>query len=269
MKISHAIIRNGIIKGILEGTKVPEKPTRQWGLNTPRQERGIIVGMWTKYNNRLQALWDSSVEWEDQTRIIKLVQEESFKSQGEIKRSNIVDGIYPLEGVNARGQWQRLIPKELSDIGEYWADVEKETLDSHSSFKHREVLRLIPQPDSEQKKKASKEEYQSKTGCDENTCQRDGCKLGTCVGYECYVGVEGTEVSEPTCGDCGRKLTLVRPGKYQCDNPHCDGGVSEGEPTQDQAILNQINLFSEAAIIQEKQGILAVLRQFHIQKLKP
>jgi len=24
-----------------------------------------------------------------------------------------------------------------------------------------------------------------------------------------------------TCGDCGQHLTIVRPGKYQCDNPHC------------------------------------------------
>ena len=23
------------------------------------------------------------------------------------------------------------------------------------------------------------------------------------------------------CGDCGKKLTLVRPGKYQCDNRNC------------------------------------------------
>jgi hypothetical protein len=24
-----------------------------------------------------------------------------------------------------------------------------------------------------------------------------------------------------TCGDCGQHLTIVRPGSYQCDNPHC------------------------------------------------
>lgn len=30
-------------------------------------------------------------------------------------------------------------------------------------------------------------------------------------------------VNEPlvTCGQCGKELTLVRPGKYQCDNPEC------------------------------------------------
>lgn len=27
------------------------------------------------------------------------------------------------------------------------------------------------------------------------------------------------------CGDCGRPLTLVRPGKHQCDNRHCKSHV--------------------------------------------
>lgn len=27
------------------------------------------------------------------------------------------------------------------------------------------------------------------------------------------------------CGDCGKRLTLVRPGKHQCDNPNCESNV--------------------------------------------
>lgn len=28
---------------------------------------------------------------------------------------------------------------------------------------------------------------------------------------------------EFTCGDCGQKLMIVRPGKHQCNNPKCVG----------------------------------------------
>jgi len=28
-----------------------------------------------------------------------------------------------------------------------------------------------------------------------------------------------------TCGDCGQELQVVRPGKYQCDNPACPSNV--------------------------------------------
>lgn len=34
-------------------------------------------------------------------------------------------------------------------------------------------------------------------------------------------GFSGSKDEEPTCGACRRRLTLVRPGKHQCDNPHC------------------------------------------------
>jgi hypothetical protein len=27
--------------------------------------------------------------------------------------------------------------------------------------------------------------------------------------------------AEPACGDCGRALSEVRPGEWQCDNPEC------------------------------------------------
>lgn len=36
-------------------------------------------------------------------------------------------------------------------------------------------------------------------------------------------------MNEPTCGDCGKELTLVRPGKHQCDNPNCVQNNSKPE----------------------------------------
>ncbi len=38
-----------------------------------------------------------------------------------------------------------------------------------------------------------------------------------------WIGVLFEEEIEPThqCGSCGETLTLVRPGKHQCDNPKC------------------------------------------------
>ena len=43
-----------------------------------------------------------------------------------------------------------------------------------------------------------------------------------------YIGVEFErkndsiyDMPDVTCGYCGRKMTAVRPGKHQCDNPNC------------------------------------------------
>lgn len=36
-------------------------------------------------------------------------------------------------------------------------------------------------------------------------------------------------MNEPTCGDCGQELTLVRPGKHQCDNSNCIQNNSKPE----------------------------------------
>lgn len=34
--------------------------------------------------------------------------------------------------------------------------------------------------------------------------------------------MQNQEQPEPRCGFCGTKLTLVRPGSHQCDNPKCE-----------------------------------------------
>jgi hypothetical protein len=38
----------------------------------------------------------------------------------------------------------------------------------------------------------------------------------------CAMDIDG-ETPIAHCGDCGHRLTLVRPGKHQCDNIACEG----------------------------------------------
>jgi len=41
--------------------------------------------------------------------------------------------------------------------------------------------------------------------------------------YRSIIIFDKTENIYPMCDECGKKLTLVRPGKYQCDNENCPG----------------------------------------------
>lgn len=98
MEIKFTIIRNGISRGILEGTKVPEKPTPE---NFKSKDNWAFT---------FQSLWDASIEWEDQEAIAyRLPQYTAFERKPDKpKYFGLKDGIYPLEGVDAEKIYQSL-----------------------------------------------------------------------------------------------------------------------------------------------------------------
>lgn len=265
MLIINTIIRNGISRGIPEGTKVPEKPKYCLSFGkTNCEELATRIGkfcackiMEEKYNANLQALWDASPEWGDQEAVKKILPFEAMKKDG--YKWITKDGIYPLEGVNA-------IVQELchrgscvhGDGGCYAEGMAGETCQA------KKFLRLIPQPNSEQKNISSS---QRKGEIDREREE-----------------VEVTEVSEPSQNvvfDLVKHPPKAAPAvkfkmgvdekkkpDYDRDqflNERDDRGVSEGEPNQDvNAVLEELHtMFVEGKTHKE------ILSKFHIQKLKP
>lgn len=157
MKIIGTIIRNGISRGIPEGTKVPEKPKYCLSFGkTNCEELATRIGkfcackiMEEKYSADLQALWDASPEWEDQRMIKSWLPDNAFVRNDD-DEGVTVDGIYPLEGVEAKQVW-----KMADGGGAGWNDIDEKTYNYYKEHGGwvKPFLRLIPQPNSEQKKK--------------------------------------------------------------------------------------------------------------------
>lgn len=200
MKIPFTIILNGISRGILEGAAI-------------------------------QALWDSSVEWEDQRMIKSWFPSEAFTRNGD-DEGVTVDGIYPLEGVNAEQIYQRKHKhgywgKEPSN----WFDIPEYTFNApdgpiHDVYEYRQVLRLIPQPDSEH--------FQKRGIIPE-------AKLES-------IGVEGTEVSDLAAESkaYSEKVTPRWPG--------------EGE--SEKLTYDLITRWDEAVELYHKKGVNGVRKVF-------
>lgn len=280
MKIIATIIRNGLSRGIPEGTKVPEKPKYCKCSLTESADCQIKNclpdDMWTKiledgkYEKAVQTLWDSSVGWEDQDRITEIVwdahPESDLYGKGieNFKKSlyKFRDGIYPLEGIDVEKIWQL-----WSAFSNKWINVRKENshLVINFSGTRREVLRLIPQPNSEQKTIELKEGNQK----DISTYISDTAKEIDLEEFtehaqklkftqEQEKRIEGTEVSEPkkmhikngelieekkepeTCRRCNGALEVVLDSLTgmmgRC--PMC----SSEEPTHEE---DQVKLFAE------------------------
>lgn len=151
MKITHTIIKDGISRGIPEETKAPEKPTLC--INCAEHPDSLIKNWhgscWefqNTYNKAIQALWDSSIEFEDQDVARKSLPDEAFMGDFTRSKGGMVDGTYPLEGVNADPIRQYKYLEGYTN----WIDIVDE-LRIEKGF-YRTVLRLLPQPHSEQTK---------------------------------------------------------------------------------------------------------------------
>jgi hypothetical protein len=145
MKIIATLIHEGISYGIPEGTKVPEKPKY---IDTAEYvEERLNEKTMKQYKEALQALLSVSIQWEDQEVAKELIcYEKHIRDVANFKPEE--GGIYPLEGVEAEKVWQW-----KSRYAPHWFDVKEGTEAGKSVTDQRVVLRLIPQPNSEQKMK--------------------------------------------------------------------------------------------------------------------
>jgi hypothetical protein len=231
MKIIATIIHNGISRGIPEGTKVPEKPEEPVDGNIKAHDD--YNSDMDKYDRDYDALISVSIEWEDQAGIILFLPNEAFPTHaGAKKNPSVIGGIYPLEGVEA---------VEILKGG-IW------------------VLRLIPQPNSEQKMK-------------DRDYKRDA--VSEMLINNLFGGVD--EKKEPETFDFVKirqqlKDMLKATTREQLiewlemDKARL-GGVSEEEPSQED-LLDEMSIWF-ANKSQNIEDVYNYLKQYHIQKLKP
>lgn len=262
MKIPFTIIKDGISRGIPEGTKVPEK----------RHNTGPSVCACQDCMDYMYA-FAASIEWEDQIEVAeKLPQSTAFEPKPDKPgKFKLKDGIYPLEGVEAEKVEQAWFVFRDEWVDKCYAEMGKGYYST--DFRWRTVLRLTPQHNSE---------HHTNHSCPSDIeaekkhviCTNDACH-GECG--ECnYMKVEGSEVSEPTQNVV---LDLVsHPPKSSPAVKFKVGGVSEEEPTQ----LTQDELWSEIGEIFAEpmdtslplgvvKGLVTsrLMKLYHIQKLKP
>lgn len=300
MKIIATIIRNGISRGIFEGTKVPEKPIlcdnyisgdcERMDDNGPNNECYCDSKMGT-YADAIQALWDASVEWEDQEAIKKVLPFEAVKKDG--YKWIAKDGIYPLEGVLAEKVSQQM-RRGLGNGGgsnSGWVDYNgpkwSGTKDG-DKFEYRQILRLIPQPNSEQKKQwpeSQKLPTKDMEKAIDYALKKSAKRFWVDEKKEPETRANYMEVARPMkCNSCGYDATTfdfdvsyVEGITYTCRKCKAialaigmtfttTGGVSEGEP-------NQEELFTELITDIQRMEVVSAIdyakSKFHIQKLKP
>lgn len=264
MKIIATIIRNGISRGILEGTKVPEKPELcSWFLSDCLDaKKGLHCTCAIKgkeYNSIIQAIWDASPEFEKQSVIVeddRFHGIDCFTTDFKLK-----DGIYPLEGVEADAVWQR-----KSRRSGVWIDTKLMNMAYHD---YRQVLRLIPQPI----KKDSEMVYQCKIYVGERKMKMK-CRGGVADECDCqlveFAQPNSEQKKEPTWGS--KKIRRCVKYGDQTDSLHCiDGnigkcGCPELEivtiiPTDKNKAASQTNRAVEGAEVSEptnfeKNGII-------------
>lgn len=93
---------------------------------------------------------------------------------------------------------------------------------------------------------------------------QDGHWINTSIyGYKLYKKVGNVEMrtvarivadKKPTCGQCGKELTLVRPGKHQCDNPVCEENKNPAEiERKSESALIETMLGKNSSLIHQEQ----------------
>lgn len=160
MKISHTLIHEGISYGIPEGTKVPKKPKYKQKCET-RKINSIECDTtggectceidWQTYNADLKALLSVAIRWEDQRMIKSWLPDNAFITDAD-GDCVTTDGIYPLLGVEAERVEQYCYLEYSEKQISQWFDGSPSQSAKCKLKKRRSVLRLIPQPNSEEKK---------------------------------------------------------------------------------------------------------------------
>lgn len=145
MKIFHALYYNGISYGIPEGTKVPEKPFPKSQCYHPDCDPPKYCNcdeQAKQYADDLQALLSVSIQWEDQEAMMVMIEKNTHPTHYTKVEEG---GIYPLLGVEAEKVLQY-----LNETEKQWMDVPKSVGAIEPYIKIKNVLRLIPQPNSEE-----------------------------------------------------------------------------------------------------------------------
>jgi hypothetical protein len=289
VEIKFTIIHNGIIYGIPEGTKVPEKPTNCIDLQALLsvairwEDQEAILWHITKYINHSQWSWAflgakkgielNKLKLSDYQFDKQLLESFYQHGIGDAIRTNEwwipyesgakkmkEGGIYPLLGVEAKQVYQRRHKEGYGLGASEWFEIPQATFNAedgliHDAFEYRTVLRLIPQPNSEQTYKSNEEimhqsyadtdEQDEKVMTDFHRLMRDAAFIKG-VRKLCFIartsgGTAGRD--EELCNALNDVESMLTNPKYNVEGTE----VSE-PPKPDQAISKAIYLLQQVAL---------------------